>query len=63
MRKVAHRQAKTGSEGESDLSSDDSGSDPESKIDDVDFDEGDAAMTGVEDSHELSQQQDYISFS
>ena len=63
MRKAAQRQAKIGSEGESDLSSDDGGSDRESEVDDPDADERDTVMVGTDDRHELSQQQDYISFS
>lgn len=56
-----------GSEGESDLSSDDGGSDGdasdhESELDEID-DATDVAMAGVDNSHALSQQQDYVAFS
>lgn len=63
LRKAAQRQAKIGSEGESDLSSDDGGSTQESEVDDVDADGKNTGMAEVDESHDLSQQRDYISFS
>lgn len=63
LRKAAQRQAKMGSEGESDLSSDDGASSHESEIDEVDDNMEDAVMSGSANTRELSQQQDFISFS
>lgn len=66
MRKAAQRQAKIGSEDESDLSSDDGNSDGGASDGESEFDDDnndDALMTGVDDSHALSQQQDYVAFS
>lgn len=66
MRKAAQRQAKIviGSEDNSDLSSDDASvSDGQSEFDDLDADDRDATITGSDDYHDLTQQQDYISFS
>ncbi|KAK0322881.1 hypothetical protein LTR54_003098 [Friedmanniomyces endolithicus] len=61
IRKAAKRQSKTGSDAESDVSSD-----PEDKIDemdDIDSDDEDVIMTGFGDNlHELSQQNDFIGF-
>jgi len=60
MRKAAQRQAKISSEDESDLSSDDEVS---IRVDLADSDVEDTAMSGMDSRHELSQQQDFISFS
>ena len=65
LRKAAAKQAKVGSEDESDMSSDDEEEDDNASFDDIDSDEAeDVIMGGVEDdNHELSQQQDFIALS
>ena len=64
LRKAAARSAKVGSENESDVSSDQDGSDGDVGFEDVDSDEAeDVIMGGDGYQHELTQQNDYIAFS
>ncbi|KAK0948254.1 hypothetical protein LTR29_000371 [Friedmanniomyces endolithicus] len=61
IRKAAKRQSKTGSDAESDISSD--AEDKIDEMDDIDSDDEDVILTGFSDNlHELSQQNDFISF-
>ncbi|TKA71040.1 hypothetical protein B0A55_06325 [Friedmanniomyces simplex] len=61
IRKAAKRQSKTGSEAESDVSSNEEGKMDE--MDDIDSDAEYAVMTGLgENLRELSQQHDYVGF-
>ncbi|KAK3675473.1 hypothetical protein LTR78_004556 [Recurvomyces mirabilis] len=62
LRKAAERQAKMGADAESDLSSDEDVKDEED-IEDIDSEGEDVFLTGTgENSHELSQQQDFVGF-
>ncbi|KAK4560717.1 hypothetical protein LTR86_005296 [Recurvomyces mirabilis] len=62
LRKAAERQAKMGEDAESDLSSDEDVKDEED-IADIDSEGEDVFLTGTdENSHELSQQQDFVGF-
>lgn len=62
LRKAAERQAKMASENESDLSSDDEDQ-GNASMEDVDSDAEDVfMMDSGDDSHELTQQQDYVAF-
>ncbi|KAF2481096.1 hypothetical protein BDY17DRAFT_300689 [Neohortaea acidophila] len=64
MRKAAARLAKTGSEEQSDVSSDEDEHDDQMGVDDIDSDDAETFMAGADDAdHALSQQQDFISFS
>lgn len=64
MRKAAARRAKTGSEEQSDVSSDEDEHDDQMGVDDIDSDDAETFMAGADDAdHALSQQQDFISFS
>ncbi|KAK0256432.1 hypothetical protein LTS09_008547 [Friedmanniomyces endolithicus] len=61
IRKAAKRQSKTGSDAESDISSD--AEDKIDEMDDIDSDDEDVILTGFSDNlHELSQQNDFIGF-
>jgi len=59
MRKAAERQAKLASGGESDVSSDEEQQD----VMDIDSDVAEELTGSDEDSHELTQQQDFVAFS
>lgn len=59
LRKAAHRQAKIGSDEQSDMSSDDD-EDHDENMDDVDSDAEDLFMGSGDDTHALTQQQDYV---
>ena len=65
MRKAAQRQAKIGSEDDSDLSSDEENREEDPELDEVDSDVAEDALMGGsdEDSHELTQNQDFVAFS
>ncbi|KAK3117921.1 hypothetical protein LTR53_000213 [Teratosphaeriaceae sp. CCFEE 6253] len=61
LRKAVKRQSKTGSEAESDISSDEE--DKVESMDDIDSEAEDALMAGFDDElHELSQQHDFVGF-
>ena len=62
LRKAAARQAKNGSEDESDVSSDEE-THNDIDMDDIDSDAAeDMMMGGVDHDHALSQQQDFVAF-
>ena len=64
LRKAAARQAKTGSENESDMSSDEEPEeDDHAGLDDIDSDEAEDVMMGGADDGSLTQQHDFIAFS
>lgn len=63
LRKIAARQAKIGSEGEVDVSSDEEQQDEDNSLDDIDSDEAEDVMMGGADDGSLTQQHDYIAFS
>lgn len=65
LRKAAAKQAKTGSENESDMSSDEEDQENDPGFDDIDSDDAEDVIMGddVDGSHELTQQQDFVAFS
>jgi len=64
LRKAAARQARTGSENESDVSSDEEMQVDDHGVDDIDSDEAEEVMMADgDDDHALTQQRDFIAFS
>lgn len=64
LRKAAAKQAKVGSEDESDISSDEEEQETQTGFEDIDSDEAEIMMGDDHDNgHELTQQQDFVSLS